>query len=209
MTPRARSLYPHIVSTLALVVALGSGGAFAAGLAKNSVGSKQIKNGAVKMVDLKPGALTGAAVADGSVTGADILESSLSTVPSAATAATAATVDGLRRVVTPTIAPTTTLPLAVRGPLSLALYCDTGPVSAMLQLSTSTDNGAYASDNATEDDFDVSDGPRAMTFATENVGQNLWPVHFTAKAADGASMTVLGWVYARPGGCSADIYILG
>ena len=72
-----RPRYPHIVSTLALVVALASGGAYASSLAKNSVGSKQIKNGAIKAADVRPGALTGAEVADGSITGADVDESTL------------------------------------------------------------------------------------------------------------------------------------
>jgi hypothetical protein len=57
---------------LALVVALGSGGAYAAGLAKNSVGSAQIKNGAVKAQDVKAGSLTGSQVKDESLTGADV-----------------------------------------------------------------------------------------------------------------------------------------
>ena len=74
---RRRPSYPHIASTLALVVALGSGGAYAAGLAKNSVGSAQVKNGAIKAKDVKAGTLTGVQVKDGSVTGADVDESTL------------------------------------------------------------------------------------------------------------------------------------
>jgi hypothetical protein len=81
-----RPRYPHIVSTLALVVALASGGAYASSLAKNSVGSKQIKNGAIKAADVQPGALTGAQVADNSLTGADLDESTLSLPPMPVTA---------------------------------------------------------------------------------------------------------------------------
>jgi hypothetical protein len=79
-----RITYPHVASTLALVLALGGGGAYAAGLAKNSVGSKQLKTGAVHAVDVKAGALTGGLVQDGSITGADVDESTLqlpTTVP--------------------------------------------------------------------------------------------------------------------------------
>jgi hypothetical protein len=72
-TPR-RLTYANIVSTLALVVAVGGGGAaVAAGLQKNSVGSPQIKNGQVKTADLAANA----------VTGKKVKESSLATVPSA------------------------------------------------------------------------------------------------------------------------------
>ena len=67
MTHTARNLYPHVVSTLALVVALGSGGAYAAGLAKNSVASKQIKDGAIKVVDLDDGSVTADKLAPGAV----------------------------------------------------------------------------------------------------------------------------------------------
>lgn len=45
--------YANIASTAALVIAVGGGGvAVAAGLAENSVGSPQIKDGAVKVVDM-------------------------------------------------------------------------------------------------------------------------------------------------------------
>lgn len=85
--------YPHFVSTLALVVAIGGGGAaVAAGLAKNSVGSPQVKNNTISSQDLR----------DGRVTGRDVNERSLDRVPSADTAtradnslAAAVTGDGL------------------------------------------------------------------------------------------------------------------
>ena len=56
-SPRARVTYANVASTLALVLALGGTGAYAAGLAKDSVGSKQIKNNAVKGVDVNEGSL--------------------------------------------------------------------------------------------------------------------------------------------------------
>ncbi|MBJ7359497.1 hypothetical protein [Nocardioides sp.] len=71
-----RSAFANVTATLALAVSLG-GGAYAAGLAKDSVRSKQIKDGVIRTVDLKSGAVTGAKVADGSLTGADIDESTL------------------------------------------------------------------------------------------------------------------------------------
>ncbi|WP_134738935.1 hypothetical protein [Nocardioides sp. 503] len=82
-SPR-RLTYANVVSTLALVIAMGGGGAaVAAGLAKNSVGSPQIKNGAVKKADLGAGSVVSTKIKDGAVTGADVNESSLGKVPSA------------------------------------------------------------------------------------------------------------------------------
>lgn len=54
-----RPTYANVVSTLALVLALGGTGAYAAGLAKDSVTSKQIKNGSIKGKDVKADTLTG------------------------------------------------------------------------------------------------------------------------------------------------------
>ena len=92
MTERRRLTYANVVSTLALVVAVtGGGAAVAAGLAKNSVGSPQIKNGQVKAADLAGNAVTSAKVKDNSLTGADISEDTLT--PDIASNVYAATVD--------------------------------------------------------------------------------------------------------------------
>ena len=63
---RRRPSYAAVVATIALFVALG-GGAYAIGVAKNSVTSKSIKRGQVKTSDLGRGAVTGAKVKDGSL----------------------------------------------------------------------------------------------------------------------------------------------
>lgn len=75
----SRFSYANVVATTALVlVVVGGGGtAVAAGLAKNSVGSPQIKNGQVKTVDLGAGSVKGPKVADESLTGADVASESL------------------------------------------------------------------------------------------------------------------------------------
>ena len=76
MAERSKFLsYPYVVSTLALIIAC-SGGAYAAGLAKNSVTTKQLAPGAVHAGDIKKDAVTGKAVK----------ESTLEKVPSAANA---------------------------------------------------------------------------------------------------------------------------
>jgi hypothetical protein len=64
------------VAIIALFAGL-AGTAWAAGLAKNSVGSKQIKPNAVKSVDVLDGAITSADVADSSITSAKIVDGSL------------------------------------------------------------------------------------------------------------------------------------
>jgi len=44
---RPKLTYANVIATLALVIAIG-GGAYAVGVAKNSVRSKQIKDGSVR-----------------------------------------------------------------------------------------------------------------------------------------------------------------
>jgi len=73
---RRRATLSNVLSVIAVFVALG-GGAYAAGLAKNSVKSKQIKDGAVQGRDIKDGAVTGAKVGDGSLSGSDFAAGSL------------------------------------------------------------------------------------------------------------------------------------
>jgi len=72
----ARLVRAQWLGLLAVMLVLSGGAAYAA-VAKDSVVSKSIKNGQVKMVDLKDGAVTGAKVADDTLTGDDIDESSL------------------------------------------------------------------------------------------------------------------------------------
>jgi len=66
----------NVVAVIALILALGTG-AYAAGLGRSSVKSKQIKDGAVTGKELKPEAVNGDKVANGSLTGADFADDSL------------------------------------------------------------------------------------------------------------------------------------
>jgi hypothetical protein len=79
-----------VISVVALFVALGGTGYAATTLAKNSVGSKQLKKKAVTNSKLASNAVTSSKVKNNSLTGADVLESSLGKVPSAASADAAA-----------------------------------------------------------------------------------------------------------------------
>jgi hypothetical protein len=86
-----RVSYANVTATLALVVALGAGGAYAAGLGRNAVKSKNIApkavktsdlgRGAVKTTKIADGAVTGSKIARDSVTGASVAEATLGTVP--------------------------------------------------------------------------------------------------------------------------------
>src|ERR1700689_4890345 len=79
---RSKLTYANVMSSIAVFLLLGGGAAFAASkLGKNSVGTKQIKSGAV----------TGIKIKKGTITGTNINLSQLGTVPSATTAATATT----------------------------------------------------------------------------------------------------------------------
>ncbi len=89
---RSKLTYANVVATLALFIAVGGATAFAASkLAKNSVGTKQIKNGAVTAAKIKNGAVTGTQVKNGSLTGTQVNASTLGTVPTAQSANTAQT----------------------------------------------------------------------------------------------------------------------
>jgi hypothetical protein len=87
---RPRLTYANVVATLALFIALGGASAFAAAqLAKNSVGSRQLKSKSVTTGKIAPNAVNGSKVANASLTGADINLSQLGTVPSATSATSA------------------------------------------------------------------------------------------------------------------------
>ncbi|HEX6153608.1 MAG TPA: hypothetical protein VFZ19_08815 [Solirubrobacterales bacterium] len=65
--PHPKLNYANVIATIALFVALG-GAAVAAGLPKNSVGTKQLKRGAVTAAKLKRGAVTSGKIGPQAVT---------------------------------------------------------------------------------------------------------------------------------------------
>lgn len=185
-----RPTYASVASTLALVLALGGTGAYAAGLAKNSVGSKQIKNSAVKSVDVK----------DGSLTGADIAESTLGKVPSAAG------VDTVRHLVAQPPFNATTL-LLTRGSLTLRAGCGGSPgtATASLLLSTSQDNARWVSLNGGDQDFDSLDGYAGIVTATGTMARQ----SLSAVSASGVSLEVTGFVVSSGESCRVDVVVVG
>ena len=77
-----RPSYANVTATMALVVAL-SAGAYAAGLGRNDVKSKNIAPKAVKTSDLAAKAVKTAKLGNDAVTGEQVAEATLGTVPNA------------------------------------------------------------------------------------------------------------------------------
>lgn len=88
---RAHLTYSNVMSTIAVVFAIGGASAYAANhLANNSVTSKTIKNGQVKTKDLQNNAVNAAKLADGAVTGSKIADQAVTTGKIAGNAVTTA-----------------------------------------------------------------------------------------------------------------------
>src|ERR1700704_1843375 len=85
----SRINYANVVATIALFIALGGVGYAATKLPNNSVGTKQLRKGAVTSPKLAQGSVTGSKVKAGSLTGAQINSSTLGNVPSATHATSA------------------------------------------------------------------------------------------------------------------------
>lgn len=75
---RKKLTYSNVIASLALFVAL-SGVAVAAGLAKNSVGPKQIKRGAVTAAKIRKGAVNSAKIAQNAVSAGHIVNGTILT----------------------------------------------------------------------------------------------------------------------------------
>jgi hypothetical protein len=97
---RKRLTYANVMSSIAVFLVLGGATAFAAGLAKNSVGSKQLKKNAVTSAKIKSNAVTTAKIKNGAITGAKVNAGSLGTVPNA-THADSATIAGTTNGISP------------------------------------------------------------------------------------------------------------
>jgi len=132
--PARRHLtYADVAATLALVLAL-TGTAYAAGLPKDSVRSKQIKNNSVSGKDLKDGSATGVDLQGDSLTGVQVAEGTLGAVPQALGALDAAKLGGRTPAEFRRAAPLTAgsalnnvpLELTVSGYGTYRIACDTG-----------------------------------------------------------------------------------
>lgn len=201
---RRRITYANVVSTLALVLALGGGAVYAAGragpkeikkgairsyhvknrqirrqdIAGGSINSDKVSNQTLKGRDLAERTLTAKNVAEDTLTGRTILESSLGLVP---TAQEARAISGITARVVRFSQPEPSGPasVVVQGGLTAALSCDAGV--ATLQLS-----GSAAEDNGTV--FDAQSGNRQIfdsaTPQTVDTG-NATPGFATVRRGDG------------------------
>jgi hypothetical protein len=143
---RKRLTYANVMSSIAVFLVLGGATAFAAGLAKNSVGSKQLKKNAVTTAKIKNNAVTTGKIKNGAITGAKVNLGSLGTVPnathassadSAGSAGNANTVGGLsvKKFYYSTNDNASTETVLSIGALSLVASCPGGNLEAVAQTS--------------------------------------------------------------------------
>lgn len=151
-----------VVACIALMVALGGTSYAAIALAANSVGTKQLKRGAV----------TGVKVRNNALTGVQIAESKLARVPSAANATNADKADE-----------------ATMAPISQVDYRQSAataiPTSNHVRVSANCDTGTFAVGGGAK----VSDPNNAFISDTNPLGKTAWEA--TANAlVTGTTLTV-------------------
>lgn len=199
MTIRRHLSFANVASVTALSLVLGGGVAVAAGLAPNSVGSKQIKPNAVKSSDIK----------NNTVKGKDIKESSLGTVPSVETVVADARATSAVGAVPP-------VTVYQSAPFTITLRCTdggAGVVNSFLEIRSSVDNAAYDSNFSGDEDadLDVFDGPQEIG-STSNAGPDIDHVGFSAVSPTGELLAGYGYVSSKlsgSAGCAAQLTFIG
>jgi hypothetical protein len=217
--------YANLAATVALVVALGTGGAFAAGhvgardIVKDAVRAKQITSGAVCSAEIKDGQVTSADLAVGAVgtnqlgadavTGAKVNESTLGRVPDA-TAWAGATVQQINLALndpTPATVNVINDPQIIinagcgNGPdnevdINWSMLGATFPVGFNLQL----DHASSAPTTFLHEVNPFSGGSLSAEFGD-------WT--FTSDRADGTLMVVHFWTYWTPGTPPNECFVRG
>lgn len=76
---RSRLTYANVVASIALLIAVAGGSAYASGL----IGSSQIQNGSIRSVDIGTGQVRGIDILNGSIAGRDINHRTLTGPPDA------------------------------------------------------------------------------------------------------------------------------
>lgn len=171
----AAHLTAHLTAGLALVIALGTGGAYAAGLAKDAVRSPQVKNGSIRGVDLRSGAVTGREVQDGALTGADIDESTLVWPYAPTTPTTPAS------PTTPTT-PVVPAPVVVRGSRRTGVLAQVQKDVAALAFDAPADGWVRVTGSAA---LNAAPGSQQLTAAIELDGTEKGFAYWDAGDADG------------------------
>jgi hypothetical protein len=164
---RKRLTYANVMSSIAVFLVLGGATAFAAGhLAKNSVGTKQLKANAVTAAKIKKAAVgaaklqtnavggaaiqdnavTTSKIANGAITGAKVNTDTIGTVPNAANSATTNVIKGSHG----TLSVGQEVTALEYGPFKVIVKCEvpTGSptsISARAFIASSLDGSAFSS----------------------------------------------------------------
>jgi hypothetical protein len=171
---RRRLTYANVVSTIALVLAVGGGAVYAAskigaqGIRKNAIHSFHIKNKQVKRQDIAGGSINTRKVSNESLTGKDIQEATLGLVPSAADART---VNGItERVVRASQAdPSGANQVVAQGGLAALLVCTGGNAVMQIHGSAPGDAGTVFEPISGTQQFD-SGTTRSVTTSSAATG---------------------------------------
>lgn len=215
---RSYLTYANVMATVAVFLALGGAGAYAAKkkakLAPNSVLSSHIRDGQVSSADIANGAVTGAKVLDGTLSGLDLApdslgpdeidESSLGVVPQASSASTADTANAVGNVEARTIqfrkndGDSADVEVLNLGGLVLTAKCATGTGEEMSVTATTTiDDASLISrwsdtsgvSSAIEDDFLVGDPAPPIISGNGNAVQGT--LTYTAPGIQPSVVTVI------------------
>jgi hypothetical protein len=211
---RRHLTFANVASTVAVFVALAAG-AWAAGLPKNSVKSRQIKDGAVHAQDIHTDAVTGPKILHGelvggdfapdSLTGSEIDESTLQgiTAAEADTVGDGVTVKKISYGVAATNTPTTLVNFP--GHFRINAQCTGGATRLDLAAFTEVNDarissiawgGAGASDSDGVTDVKSTSDSSFNAAETFNLGSAL-------VATDGSNAVVIH--YSEPGGFEVDV----
>lgn len=177
--------YANVVATIALVMALGGGGVYAASkiggkqIRKGAVRSKQIKNRNVKRQDIAGGAINSRKVSNQSLTGKDIKEHTLEIVPLAQDAHTLTGISGRVVRFSRPDASSATQALSFAG-LNVLLSCSAGTAAIELSGEAPGDGGTvFDSDSATATEPFDSASSETVSTTDETAG------HATVRRVDG------------------------
>lgn len=199
---RKRLTYANVMSSIAVFLVLGGATAIAAGLAKNSVGTKQLKKNAVTAAKIKKNAVRTAKIRNRAVTGAKIDLATLGTVPSAAHAGTADSAGNANTVggssvneVFAKIPVSSTAELGTFGAFKFAATCSgTGKVTIEVDPQASDTDYAASGNGAPEGAYFAREGGAEPNSELINGENDRGQVNFSGAQSGGAVVTgVLGW----------------
>jgi hypothetical protein len=168
---RLKLTYSNVMATIAVFIALGGVSYAASSLSKNSVGTPQLRSGAVTGAKIKNGAVTTAKLANGAVTGPKLDLSSLGTVPSAAHATSA----------------DSAVSAATAGTATRATQAEFATHATQADSATNADSATRADSAA---DADALGGSPPSTYLTRGYGSATHPVFSLGSFSEVTSIEV-------------------